>query len=1062
MQAVQQSEKKCSGCLKTLAIDKFKYMVNSDRITSRCIACLERKKARHIPSTNILWIKYPELKNVTDWETYPKSTIISKTKMIFTCQKCTHITEISPVELLQLPYCVSCGLCFLQRKSSKNNIVEQTEKIILNSPDYLTFNDQVKNLQIVDRGDVQEILAKYYFESHKKHYSLKKYYCRLLGDEIPGYIRLGNKDIGTDGVILHENGKISLVQVKFRSDEGKYLQRECLSNMSLEALGLEDKFEVLYLFSNTLFTPKLISEYEQRKVKYVMFDELQSCDWALIQEWVKSDRQEYPSSFYRIKKLRDWQKEAKRFVFSADQGYTCMFGRKNIIAPTGSGKTVLGNTVLNIRRKSSEENPVYFYQKCLVIVPNLHLLGQWFERLASWNPDRNFLVIGSDLDEEDETNVPYILTTDKDEIDIFLEEQENYIVICTYQSLDKLLCVSPRFDITLADEAHLTCGTTNSNFTLVAKEDFPCRNILYLTATPKVYRGLKEDSYVSMDDEKIYGTRHTYSFKRAIEEKIISDYKIIIGTGRKTTQKRDNVEFNARFLCEAIRKYNLNSILVCSTSHERSKTLYSRVKSIIEEFNLSHDLILMKKNATSTDKNVVINKVSKGTPSVIFNVRVFSLGSDIPSLHGVFLSGDKKSVIDIVQTIGRALRIHPNKSFGHILLPCLIEDSFDEEGEYQNVRKVIQSLGTVDDCLIETVVARKRGKQGIRHIVWDNVETWVETCEDNEEVEINYELEMLDRFCSSKNISPYYKLDLLVDYCMEERDIPVQSLVIDDVNIGTFFFKMFAGYRNKNIWEIFLERVKNIPEIIEKITQRSENKEKTKHSRNIPIEERVMYIENFWQENRKFPGKGDTYNGVKLIGTFENIVHGKIDKEKIDNLLENTSEEFRLTIHERMQNKRKISKVRGEERLDILWDFLEKYRKFPCRKEVYMNIDIGRSCIGILAETTYKSHRENFLNRIREEIPELVPELEKRLEKLNNQERKDNLKIKPEERFQLLVSYCEEKDDYPVKQEPVIGNFSQHLLHDPKKYKKYRTEWLEILRNISPKMANIINTRAKY
>lgn len=67
------------------------------------------------------------------------------------------------------------------------------------------------------------------------------------------------------------------------------------------------------------------------------------------------------------------------------------------------------------------------------------------------------------------------MTTDKIDIDIFVEEQKNYIIICTRKGLDKLLCFSPRFDVTIVVENDLTCKTKN-----IFGEDFPCRNILYM------------------------------------------------------------------------------------------------------------------------------------------------------------------------------------------------------------------------------------------------------------------------------------------------------------------------------------------------------------------------------------------------------------------------------------------------------------------------------------------------------------------------------------------------------------------------------------------------------
>ena len=48
-----------------------------------------------------------------------------------------------------------------------------------------------------------------------------------------------------------------------------------------------------------------------------------------------------------------------------------------------------------------------------------------------------------------------------------------------------------------------------NNFTIVSKPDFPSVNIIYMTATPKIYKG-KNETILSMDNKEIYGEQYTY------------------------------------------------------------------------------------------------------------------------------------------------------------------------------------------------------------------------------------------------------------------------------------------------------------------------------------------------------------------------------------------------------------------------------------------------------------------------------------------------------------------------------------------------------------------------
>ena len=61
-------------------------------------------------------------------------------------------------------------------------------------------------------------------------------------------------------------------------------------------------------------------------------------------------------------------------------------------------------------------------------------------------------------------------------------------------------------------------------------------------------------------------------------------------------------------------------------------------------------------------------------PSVISNARCLTEGVDIPLVDAVLFSDPKQSVIDIVQAAGRAMRTHPEKSLGYIIIPVIIDD----------------------------------------------------------------------------------------------------------------------------------------------------------------------------------------------------------------------------------------------------------------------------------------------------------------------------------------------------------------------------------------------------
>src|SRR4051794_24438824 len=125
-------------------------------------------------------------------------------------------------------------------------------------------------------------------------------------------------------------------------------------------------------------------------------------------------------------------------------------------------------------------------------------------------------------------------TTDQREIAAFFSEPGTgrRITFTTYQSSGRLAeaarAAGVQFDLAVLDEAHRTVGVASKTFaTLLRDEAVTVRRRLFMTATERVLRG-DNDDVLSMDDEDVYGERFfQLTFKEAIEQGIIADYKIV-------------------------------------------------------------------------------------------------------------------------------------------------------------------------------------------------------------------------------------------------------------------------------------------------------------------------------------------------------------------------------------------------------------------------------------------------------------------------------------------------------------------------------------------------------
>ena len=93
---------------------------------------------------------------------------------------------------------------------------------------------------------------------------------------------------------------------------------------------------------------------------------------------------------------------------------------------------------------------------------------------------------------------------------------------------------------------------------------------------------------------------------------------------------------------------------------------------------------------------------------LLTNARCLSEGLDVPSLDGVAFIAPRSSQIEIIQAVGRAIRLSENKKAGAIVLPVFIDNSDDperalEEGNFKPIWDVLNALKSHDDVLAEEI-----------------------------------------------------------------------------------------------------------------------------------------------------------------------------------------------------------------------------------------------------------------------------------------------------------------------------------------------------------------------
>ena len=603
-------------------------------------------------------------------------------------------------------------LSILSKSTDINSFINIVKSTYFNDKDYTSIT-----------GKIGEELCKFYFLFNSRLFNIKNYYTR---DNLPEYIRLklklDEKDRGTDGIIEHNNGKFSFVQCKYRTDINSTLDRSSVANMALECLFSKDILQDLYLFCTVLKEPTELSKNERLNIKFILYGELENLNWTLFKQFVSNyseKEQKELINFNNLPKLYEHQKLALNISKNQD--------KLTIIVACGGGKSLI-SYLLFVREINDHNCHV------LLLVPSLYLMSQAFRDFSLYS-DIPKLLIGSDYN-EDNYKFPYTLTTDEKEIELFIGNNIKSILISTYQSCNKLYNALKSnkivLGLTIADEAHLTAtNKQDSCYNLVLKDEFPSKKKIFMTGTPKIYKGKNDECY-SMDNENLYGkTYNILSYRQAIEQKILCDYKLMLGVGTNTENLKVkgikdkvgnelNISSREYILLNMIIKdleEEYSRIIVCSSNHKNSKNFYNFCKEMIKDVKL----MLMPENATSKQKDRAQKLIKTEKKCVIFQVRIFNLGVNINEITTIALLDDKNSTIDIVQTISRALRIHKTKENARMLIPVVINErkenefiydkekdefnviiqenkNFFDTNEFNNVKNILSSIALYDEA----------------------------------------------------------------------------------------------------------------------------------------------------------------------------------------------------------------------------------------------------------------------------------------------------------------------------------------------------------------------------
>jgi len=429
------------------------------------------------------------------------------------------------------------------------------------------------------------------------------------------------------GIISGDILNLSILREHFSIANPAYRSNKRFISSRLYAITPSGKFEIGLL-------QNIIDFLEKQHIQYTINSDLEK----LFNVGFKNPIIESLSIPYR-----DYQKESILNCLKQ--------GRGVVIIPTAGGKTlVMAGLIKSIRENIQDPNAL-----CLVLVPSLQLVEQTSQDFSSYglrdvtkwsgnnSPDLNASVIVAGTQ---------ILLSEKTDLSILHDV--------------KILIVDETHGLRRGNEINKIFNIIKTNYKFGFTGTMPTSlidqwNIIGKTG-PIVFeqktQSLKQQNYVSNFKITILKIKHDKIPKFAVNNLTPAsaynqEVDFLINHGRRN-----------EIISKLASRLDQNTIIMVDRI-DHGISLETNLKDMCQK--LKKDVYFIR-GSTDIEEREQIRKLmeSKNNVIVVAISKIFSTGINIPNLHNIIFASAGKAKIKIMQSIGRALRLHPTKILAHI------------------------------------------------------------------------------------------------------------------------------------------------------------------------------------------------------------------------------------------------------------------------------------------------------------------------------------------------------------------------------------------------------------
>ncbi|MGW0883483.1 Helicase associated domain protein [Streptomyces sp. NPDC002671] len=408
--------------------------------------------------------------------------------------------------------------------------------------------------------------------------------------------------------------------------------------------------------------------------------------------------------------------------------------RTQVVMATGSGKTL-------VAVRGAEELQA---GRVLVLVPSLDLLAQTEE---AWRAGgRTGPMIGVSSLRGDQAAFPN--TTGVGELVAWASPFDKITVFATYASLglgtlERAHAAGlPGWDLIVVDEAHRTSGRIGKPWAVVHDNTrIPALRRLYMTATPRLWQpegdqeeGAPGELVASMDDapDGPFGARcYTLTLSEAIDRGICAPYQVVcvdvtdtrlqaaqlLGMEGRTDEVRGaRLAALQTALVKAAGTEGLRRTLVFHHLVREAEAFAAGLPEVAERLHAESPRRypgrvwaewLCGDHPAPHRRRVLDEFARTRRRAFLSSVRVLGEGVDTRHCDAVYFADVRGSMPDLVQAVGRALRLRPGEGkTASLVVPVLLgpgetPDSMLSSRAYAGLARLLEALRAHDTRIVE-------------------------------------------------------------------------------------------------------------------------------------------------------------------------------------------------------------------------------------------------------------------------------------------------------------------------------------------------------------------------